>query len=214
MKNSTFYFSHDYNSRNDRKMIRLRLKHKMEGVGVFWCLVEMLYEEGGKIPLSDTGIISDELRVKDTVLTQIIKDFGLFENDGNYFWSESVKRRLDKRLEKSEKAKASASHRWQNANAMRTDNEGNAIKERKGKKRKENVFIPPSIDDVKQYFTEKGYTIEAAEKAFEYYASNDWHDRNGDKVTSWKQKMIANWFKDENKTKVPVVQLGAKKMVL
>ncbi|RYE28449.1 MAG: DUF4373 domain-containing protein, partial [Sphingobacteriales bacterium] len=146
-KENTYYFSHDYNARNDRKMVKLRLKLKMEGVGIYWSLVEMLYEEGGKLPFSEVSIIAVEWRAKESVIEQVIKDFDLFENDGESFWSESVKRRLDKRFEKSEKAKASASHRWRNANAMRTHTDGNAIKERKGKenKGKDNKSISGAI---------------------------------------------------------------------
>jgi hypothetical protein len=137
MKDTSYYFSHDYNARNDRKLMKLRFKMKMQGIGIYWCLVEMLYEEGGKISFSDIPTISEELRIKEGLIDQVLTSFDLFENDGNFFWSNSVKRRLDKRLEKSEKAKESASHRWNNANGMRTHNEGNAIKERKGKKIKE-----------------------------------------------------------------------------
>lgn len=158
MKPDTFYFSHDYNARNDRKMIKLRLKLKMEGVGIYWSLVEMLYEEGGKIPFSDIPTIAHELRVKQGVIEQLLTGFELFENDGNIFWSNSVKRRLNKRLEKSEKAKASASHRWQNANGMRTQNEGNAIKERKGKERKikeRKLLLPASPETTKKFYDEQ-----------------------------------------------------------
>lgn len=136
MKKDTYYFSHDYNARNDRKMVKLRLKLKMEGLGIYWALVEMMYEEGGQISFEEIPVIETELRIKKGLINQVISDYELFENDGKIFWSNSVKRRLDKRLEKTEKAKASASHRWQNANAMRTQTDGNAIKERKGKENK------------------------------------------------------------------------------
>ncbi len=60
-------------------------------------------------------------------------------------------------------------------------------------------FIPPTLQEVKEYFSEKGYSQESAQKAFEYYAEADWKDSYGKKVISWKQKMIANWFNPENK---------------
>jgi hypothetical protein len=148
MKNTTYYFSHDYNARNDRKMIRMRQKLKMEGVGVYWSLIEMLYEDGGKISLSDVPSIADELRVKEGMLDQLITSFGLFDNDGQVFWSDSVKRRLDKRLEKSEKARESVRKRWQNTNVLRTNYDSNTIKESKGKESKGNIVVgaiaPPS----------------------------------------------------------------------
>lgn len=136
MKSDTFYFPHDFNARNDRKLIKVHLKFKMSGIGIFWSLIEMMYEENGKLPVSEIPTIAAHFREKESTVLSVINDFDLFKNDGNFFWSESVKHRMLKRLEKSEKAKASASHRWQNANAMRTHTDRNAIKERKGKENK------------------------------------------------------------------------------
>lgn len=59
-------------------------------------------------------------------------------------------------------------------------------------------FIPPSLEEVKQYFSDKGYTAEAAKKAFDYYNEGGWKDSKGKRVKNWKQKMIAVWFKPEN----------------
>jgi hypothetical protein len=65
--------------------------------------------------------------------------------------------------------------------------------------KKKYLFTPPTIDDVKQYFNEKGYTEESAIRAFNYYEAGDWSDGRGNKVKSWKQKMVGVWFKPENK---------------
>lgn len=64
--------------------------------------------------------------------------------------------------------------------------------------RKEKMKIP-ELSEVLKYFSEKGYKTEIAEKAFEYYETANWKDSTGKKVKNWKQKMIAVWFKDENK---------------
>ena len=66
---------------------------------------------------------------------------------------------------------------------------------------KKNTF--PSIEDVKDFFREKGYSQDTAVKAFEYYSINQWKDGNGKPVKNWKQKMIAVWFKPENLSKKP-----------
>lgn len=77
------------------------------------------------------------------------------------------------------------------------------LEERKELKKKESTtklrFSPPSLEDVIQYFSEKGYSQETALKAFEYYSSANWRDSTGKSVINWKQKMIAVWFKPENK---------------
>jgi hypothetical protein len=84
---------------------------------------------------------------------------------------------------------------------MENENE-NENKDLNNKKKVSKKFIPPSIDEVMQYFEENGYTTESAEKAFNYYSIADWHDSKGTKVKNWKQKMQAVWFKDENRTKI------------
>lgn len=72
-------------------------------------------------------------------------------------------------------------------------------KEGKGKERKGKEFIAPACEEVEFYFQENGYSIEAARKAHEYYSTANWTDSKGNKVRNWKQKMIAVWFKEENK---------------
>ncbi len=59
----------------------------------------------------------------------------------------------------------------------------------------------PSVEEVIAFFKEKGYTETAAKKAHEYYEAGNWHDSKGNPVKNWKQKMMAVWFKDENKIK-------------
>lgn len=69
-------------------------------------------------------------------------------------------------------------------------------------------FIPPDLDEVERYFDSKGYTQEAARKAFEYYQEGDWKDSKGKRVKNWKQKMIAVWFKPENLKKLKDGQIN------
>jgi len=59
--------------------------------------------------------------------------------------------------------------------------------------------IQPTIEEVKSFFNEKGYTTDSAIRAYEYYSVNNWKDKSGKQVKNWKQKMIAVWFKPENK---------------
>ena len=61
-------------------------------------------------------------------------------------------------------------------------------------------YTPPTLELVRLYFIENGYSETSANKAYEYYNSANWHDSNGKQVKNWKQKMQGVWFKDENKT--------------
>ena len=64
---------------------------------------------------------------------------------------------------------------------------------------KNGNFTPPSLSEVETYFEENGYKCDIAIRAFNYYDSAGWKDSKGNQVRNWKQKMIAVWFKDENK---------------
>ena len=136
MSKETFYFSHDYNARNDIKIKRLIVKHGYEGYGFYWALIEDLYQNANALPL-DYDCIAYDLRASSDVIRSIINDFDLFQVDDDTFCSLSVQRRLDKRNKKSLKARQSAMKRWGgDANALRKKCEGNAIKESKVKESK------------------------------------------------------------------------------
>ena len=132
MPKDTFYFSHDYNARNDEKIKRLIRKHGMIGYGIFWSIVEDLYNNANALRTDYEGIAYD-LRSDCDIVASVVNDFDLFIFNGDFFGSNSVQERLDQRNIKSESARKSASYRWENANALQTQSEGNAKKERKGK---------------------------------------------------------------------------------
>lgn len=138
----TYYFPHDYNARNDQKIKMLIEKYQMVGYGIFWALVEELYNNDNKL-LLNYQILAYDLRSEPDIIEAVINDFGLFKVRNNHFSSISVGRRLLERQGKSDKAKASAYYRWsqseRNANAIRPHTDRNAIKERKEIKEKKET---------------------------------------------------------------------------
>jgi len=151
----TFYFSHDYNARSDPKLIKLRAKYGMEGIGVYWCLIEMLYEQGGEIKTEDIETIAFELRIQHELLNSIIKDFNLFKINSKNFYSASVKNRLTTQKNITKKRKEAALRRWKsinkddanamqmqcnsNTNAMQMQCNSNAIKRKESKVKESKV---------------------------------------------------------------------------
>ena len=134
----TFYFSHDYNARNDIKIKRLIQKHGMAGYGLYWAIIEDLYQNANALP-TDYETIAFDLRSDIDSIRSIVNDFDLFVVKDDIFGSLSVERRIEERSAKSEKARKSAYERWnKNANALQTHSDPNAIKERKGKEIKRN----------------------------------------------------------------------------
>ena len=136
-----FYFTHDYNARNDPKLQRVVMKLGMCGIGCYWSIIEMLYEESGYLRI-EYDRISFELRVEENVIRQLLNDFELFELNEERFWSKSVLNRLERRMSKSVKCKESINKRWEeyrrNTNVLQSEYESNTRKEeeRRGKKRK------------------------------------------------------------------------------
>jgi len=85
----------------------------------------------------------------------------------------------------------------QNEHVTVTDNDNDNVRRRRRK-----PFIPPTIEEVKNYFTENGYNIEVGIKAWKGYDVANWFDSKGNPILNWKQKMINVWFKDENKKQI------------
>ena len=56
--------------------------------------------------------------------------------------------------------------------------------------KKKKKFIPPSLDEVKEYASERKSSVDP-EKFYQYYEAGSWHDKDGNPVKNWKQKMIS-----------------------
>ncbi len=147
----TFYFSHDQNARGDEKIIPLLRSHGWGGYGLYWALVEKLYEDHGSI-VADFDMLAFDLRTESKLLEAIATKFDLFYMKGGRLRSRSVDRRLAERQARVESARASANARWGNADAMRTHCEPNARKKEK-KERKEITAAPAAADRSKELST-------------------------------------------------------------
>ena len=72
------------------------------------------------------------------------------------------------------------------ANKNKNKNKNENKKENENKKRN---FEPPTLEEVKQWFTEQGSTPEQGAKAWHYYSDGQWIDAKGQPVKNWRQKM-------------------------
>jgi len=194
MKDS-FYFPHDFHARHDPKLERLRMTIGCEGVGIFWCLVEMLYEEGGSLPIQDIEIYSKALNCKLDTLLKTLREYNLFVENKTHFWSPTLIKRLKHITSKREKARASAklSH---SANAERTLSERSAIKESKGKESKESISIPPTIEEVTTYCFERKNSVDP-KNWFNHYEAKGWMIGKN-KMVNWRAA-VRTWEKTEKK---------------
>lgn len=218
------YFSHDYNARNDLNMKKLFMGEGLSGIGLYWCLVEMLYEKNGYIALDYIPIIAFDLRTTEETVYRVIDKYELFCKNDTHFFSKSVLKRLEMRNEKSEKAKKSANARWNNANAMRTYTESNAIKEKESKvnkikeKEKESIEKEPTPFE---HFVEKwhincdNYNGNFAEMDFDLldkaFSESRWLQENFislSKICRKYREIVGGAFKDFTKPKEAVKVLS------
>ena len=129
MKKDTYYFSHDYNARQDEKIAHYLSKVGMSGYGIYWLLIERMHQsESGKLTLKYLNGIAYADNIDITLLNtcyNIAIECELFVTDDKYFWSERVlknKLELDeKRVKKSNAGKAGMQKRWAKDNSVITN---------------------------------------------------------------------------------------------
>lgn len=115
MKN---YFPHDSDARSDDKIISLRIKHKWEGYGLYWALIEKLRDSKDYTLKADYNVLAFDLRADAAILKSVINDFGLFAftDNGECFYSESLTTRMkpldDKKSKLSNAGKRGNEKRW------------------------------------------------------------------------------------------------------
>lgn len=224
-KKDAYYFSHDSSASRDIKMLKIKYIYGWEGIGLFWGIIETLREttdfkfESNK---DSIDLLSSILQVDANKLQNFINDaikVGLFVESKGYFYSNSLNDRMEemnkKRLNgiingkkggrptKEESEIKPKNNLTNNLNNNLIESKTKPLKESKGKESKrKDIFIPPLIEEVLVYFDENGYSREVGVKAFHYYNNLGWKNSKGNQVINWKNTMLNNWFKDENKKKV------------
>lgn len=144
MKKDAYYFSHDANAQDDPKLMLLIEQMAMEGIGIYWCLIEKLRaEKDYSLPLSVLPSFAHRWHTSTEKVQTVVKNYDLFKIVKEKFFSVRLKNSM---VEKSERAKVSASIRWGNANALQPNSERNAngmrfdaIKVKESKEKKKGI---------------------------------------------------------------------------
>ena len=201
------YYLHDSNSFNDEKVTLIYMKYGYEGVGLFYVILEKLAQQEKPIP---EIVLKSQLSIGkrlDKPLNFMYKIDILSVKNGEVF-SETLLNFSEKYKIKKEKTRKKVAQ-WRGKQKDKESVTGyvpvsnpskvkeSKVKESKVKERKS--FVPPTSDEWINYFKEKGYKTDVAQRSWDYYNIADWYDSKGNKVKNWKQKAISVWFKDENK---------------
>ena len=201
MSKNTYFFSHDLNSHQDEKIIDLRIDHGMEGYGVYWLLVELLAGSSDyRMDLAPKRIAFAH-SVDPSVVSDVISNYGLFEVDGEKFFSKSLITRMsrldtikEKRAEAGRMggiAKAKASKPLAKASkCLANSSKG---KERKGKDRKveSKKARASSSEEMAEYCESIGLERTDGGAAWDKWNGNGW--KNGSNpIKDWKST-IRSW---------------------
>lgn len=191
------YITHDLGARNDPKLLMLQMEMGGQGLAIFWCLVEMLWENDGRLPLDPRPIAFSLRWATAEEVDRVIREFGLFENDGDQFWSRSALERIAQKKERlavrENSARNAANVRWgrtADADAMRGACESNAgampIKiDRYIDKQKESNNTPLTAAEffVSFFFGNVKDPGAEANRFVNYYADRGWKYQDGTPVT-------------------------------
>lgn len=174
-----------------------------EQIGIYIRLLCSQHQHGGIIDkISFNSLVGDN---------QLLKSKFIESETG--FYNERLTIEMDKRNKKSNNMSETAKEVWAERKAKKNTIVLQKQNKSKTKVKKNDTIaiqsINVNIDIIKDYFTDNGYSIESAEKFFNYYSVADWTDSKGNEVKNWKQKAQSVWFKPENK----IVDKSKPKMV-
>lgn len=182
----TYYFSHDSNASRDPKMLEMRAVYGAEGYGWYWMIIEMMREQADfKLELCKRNALAMHLQCEPDAAHSFVQDcineFDLFDTDDEYFWSNSLLRRMGKVKERSEKARQAALKRWgksdscdRNANAMQTQCDRNASKVNESKVKESTrtpPVAPPKVEEKKRLDVD-GNGNESLKKIYDAFSNN------------------------------------------
>ena len=126
--NTSNYFPHNNNARNDEKIIGVRMDYGCEGYGIYFMLLERLSESSDNTCIANYKVLSYEFQCDAETVKAIVENYGLFTftEDGKRFYSPSFNERTLKKLEikgnvspelsaiRAEAGRKGAAKKWQN----------------------------------------------------------------------------------------------------
>lgn len=204
------YFTHDVDASNDEKIEAMEALYGAAGYAFYFKMAERIYRAGGTLIISDAetkqilarkclATPEEWSRMLASALKLGLFDAKIYEKDFT-LTSNGIQKRCRKVFEKREKM---AEKYLAKVSAAETSPE---TRQRKGKKSKEKKskgkgagkgiaprFIPPTIDQVREYCRKRGNRVDP-EKWIAHYESNGW--RVGKNPMKKWQAAVITWEKN------------------
>jgi hypothetical protein len=203
MSKDTYYFQHDYNSRNDDKILELRAEFGAAGYGIWWMLIESIAEtEDGYLNKDRIAGLSLGFGISKDELSKIIDfciEIELLKVEDSLLYSERMLEHKAIRKAAQEAGAKGAAKRWQKGKYSPPNSppisDPNA-KERKGEESKEkDIIIGQQQLEVlaKNHGLDLNYVKIHKENAAEYY------DEKGKQLTLAK---LNAWLAKDSQSKL------------
>lgn len=106
------WFRHDFNARNNPKLLKLKMKMNMEGVGIYWSLIETLYELNGYLKEDDLEAFCFNEHIEMEKVKQVLNLANFQYDKIKGYYSNGVLERINQREEYCAKQKEKADKRW------------------------------------------------------------------------------------------------------
>ena len=191
MSKDCYYFPHDSNAKDDPKCVLMIEQLGMEGYGIYWMLVEALRDQPDyTYPVANIPALARRYNTSAEKVRTVVYNYELFTvKEDKIFFSESLNRRMlvfnENRAKRSAAGRLGMARRWGDNNVITPLLQSNSTvitskeKESKVKESLEKVatkrtaFVAPSLQEVKDYISEKGYTVDA-QRFIDFYEAKGW----------------------------------------
>lgn len=208
------YFPFDVDFFQDIKVRKLIKYQSGKALPIYTHLLCNIYKNGYYLKWDKElpFVISEVLGYEEGYINEVIKcclNIDLFSKEmfetNNVLTSKGIQERYNKVQVKSKKTSIvseftciSTEEIAVTTEVIKVDTESSTQSKVKKSKVKKEGINPPTIEEVKLYFDEYGYSTLKAEEAYKMYSNLGWHDTHGKRITSWKGKMQSVWFKTGN----------------
>jgi len=193
MSKDCYYFPHDSNAKDDPKCVLMIEQLGMEGYGIYWMLVEALRDQPDyTYPVANIPALARRYNTSAEKVRTVVYNYELFTvKEDKIFFSESLNRRMlvfnENRAKRSAAGHLGMARRWGDNNVITPLLQSNStvitskVKESKVKEKesiekvatKRTAFVAPSLQEVKDYISEKGYTVDA-QRFIDFYEAKGW----------------------------------------
>ncbi len=207
------WIKHDSDAHRDAKLRKLVMAYGLEGYGLYWyCLEEIArnvtqhkftfeLEHDAEIIAFSTGTSAEKV---ETMMRKMV-DLGLFEDSAGVITCLKLAKRLDQSMTSNpEMRKIISLHKNQQLSKNNHDpimtESGNSharidkirLEENRTDKKKTRRFTPPTVDEAKEYCTERKNSVDA-NRFIDFYSSKGWMVGKS-KMKDWKAA-LRGWEK-------------------